>query len=93
VRFLKANGMLIFAAVGLFLGGISIGIDFQKSTEKYDTYKVYSEGSLNPWIAKGLDDAEKKAHYLVYECDAKLAIITDKKDKLIAQIRKGDGQN
>ena len=57
------------------------------------TYLVYTEESPSPWRVKSLDEAEKKAHFLVYEGDAKLALITDTDNRVVSQVRKGDGRD
>jgi hypothetical protein len=78
--------------VGLLLGLIA-GVGIGRSLPVMGRLLVYTDGNANAWEVQGLDEAEKKAHFLIYECDAKLAVITDLQGRIISQVRKSDGRN
>jgi hypothetical protein len=78
------TGLIVGAIAGTYLGPIM---------RAHGDYLVYTEENPSAWHLRCIDDAEKKAHFLVYECDAKIALITDDRGQLITQVRKGDGRD
>jgi hypothetical protein len=86
--------LMILCAFGLGIAaGLVPGLWFGQHLASTRTFLVYSESCPNAWHVNSFDDAEKKAHFLVYDLDANLAIITDSDNRLVSQVRKGDGRD
>jgi len=79
---------LLFFFIGTVVAGALDAYQLENAP-----YQVFSEANPSPWIVKGLPGAEKKAHWLVYGCDCKLAIIMDTNGKVMDQVRNGDGRD
>jgi hypothetical protein len=73
--------------------GLTAGIAMDEYSLKHEYYEVYSEGAVTPWKIKGLLNAEKKARWLVYGCDCKVAVIVGADHKVIDQVRTDDGRD
>jgi hypothetical protein len=84
--------LLLVLVVG-FVVGLLIGVGIGRNLPVMDKLLVYSDGNPNAWQVQGLDEAEKKAHFLIYECDAKMAVVITPEGRLIAQVRKSDGRD
>lgn len=87
-------GLTVLAAlgIGLFLGVI-VGVPFGRSMIHFGELLIYTDCNANAWRVSGIDAAEKKAHFLIYECNAKLAVITDPYGHVVSQVRKSDGRD
>lgn len=86
-------GITFLAIVAVLFIGVFIGAARTHGDYERGKYSVFSEGSPTPWICRGLKDAEKQAHWLIYGLDCKIALIVDERGQLVDRVQKDDGKN
>jgi hypothetical protein len=84
---------MVAGVFGAMLFGGMLGRAEQQLTVQKGLYRVYSDGCETPWVIRGLTGAEKKAHFLVYGADCKMALITDSHGTVLDTVTKDGGRD